>query len=159
MLTPLRPSKSPTWELPSDGWHWDGSPSECGLLIFSFYSCVETGGGGTLLLSGSHRLIARFYESLSPIDLGQPHRAHRRMFCASQPWLRTLTGRTREPGLDRTTTFMEGTSDVGGIPCRVVELTGEPGDAVFCNLGMLHSAAPNCSDTPRIMRSKFLFLR
>ena len=53
---------------------------------------------------------------------------------------------------------MERPSEVRGVPCQVVELTGEPGDAVFCNLGMLHAVARNCSEEPRFMRVKFLFL-
>ena len=53
---------------------------------------------------------------------------------------------------------MERATEVHGVPCRVVELTGEPGEAVFCNLGVLHAVAPNCSEQPRNMRVKFLFL-
>ena len=53
---------------------------------------------------------------------------------------------------------MDDTTEVRGVPCRVVELTGEPGDAVFCNLGILHAVAKNRSDYPRFVRIKFLLL-
>ena len=146
------------WDVRDDHWHWDGSSTSTGLLIFSFYSHVRHAGGGTLLLSGSHRLVEDFYASLSPADLAQPHKAHRKMFARWDPWLEALMGRAKEPVEDRVATFMERTTDVRGVPCRVVELTGEPGDAVFCDLGMLHSTSPNRSDSTRFMRSKFLFV-
>ena len=53
---------------------------------------------------------------------------------------------------------MERVTEVHGVPCRVVELTGEPGDAIFGNLGLMHAVAPNYSKQPRFMRVKFLFL-
>ena len=40
-------------DVPSDTWHWDGSPTSRGLLIFSFYSEVGPGAGGTPIVSGS----------------------------------------------------------------------------------------------------------
>jgi ectoine hydroxylase-related dioxygenase (phytanoyl-CoA dioxygenase family) len=36
----------------------------------------------------------------------------------------------------------------------VVELTGEPGDMVFCHPVMVHCAAPNRGTRPRFMRIK-----
>ncbi len=43
---------------------------------------------------------------------------------------------------------------VDGVPLRVVELTGEPGDTVFCHPVMVHCAAPNRGTRPRFMRIK-----
>ena len=43
---------------------------------------------------------------------------------------------------------------VDGVPLRVVELTGEPGDMVFCHPVMVHCAAPNRGTRPRFMRIK-----
>ena len=146
------------WDVPDQLWHWDGSPSAEGLLIFSFYSEVRAGGGGTLLLEGSPRVIEALYGSLSPDQLAQPHKVHRRMLSRFDPALEALMGKAREPVPDRIETFMNRTVDVRGVPCRVVELTGEPGDAVYCNLGILHSPAPNGSEVARIMRAKFLLL-
>jgi ectoine hydroxylase-related dioxygenase (phytanoyl-CoA dioxygenase family) len=39
-------------------------------------------------------------------------------------------------------------ADVGG---HVVELTGQPGDVVFLHPHVLHAAAPNDGDGPRLM--------
>jgi ectoine hydroxylase-related dioxygenase (phytanoyl-CoA dioxygenase family) len=49
-------------------------------------------------------------------------------------WLRTL---------DRTA--------VDGVPVRIVELTGEPGDVVFLHPHLFHAPAPNHGRTPRLM--------
>ena len=146
------------WKIPTDTWHWDGSPSSEGLLVITFYSEVHPGGGGTLLLSGSPRLIESFYGSLSAEELARPHKVHRKLFSRWDPWLRALTGQNPEPIEDRTARFMQRATNVRDISTRVVELTGHPGDAVFCSLGMLHAVAPNCSEVPRFMRVKFLFL-
>ena len=95
---------------------------------------------------------------LPPDERAAPHRRHRRLLREWDPWLADLFDRTRTPDLDRRAAFAERESEVRGVPCRALELTGEPGDAVVCNLGMLHSAAPNHLDDPRVMRVKFLFL-
>ena len=142
--------------IPSDTWHWDGSPTSRGLLIFSFYSEVGPGGGGTPIVSGSHRVVESFYASLSPEDLARPHKWHRKALAHWDPWLEALTGNSEIQ--ERNATLMDGTTEVRGVPCRVVELTGEPGDAVFCNLGILHAVAKNRSDHPRFVRVKFLLL-
>ena len=55
---------------------------------------------------------------------------------------------------DRTAAFMDGETIVEGVPLRVVELTGEPGDMVFCHPLMVHCAAPNRGTQPRFMRIK-----
>jgi len=145
------------FQVPTDGWHWDGDPDGRGLLIFSFYSRVEAGGGGTCIVSGSHRLVREFGASLGPEEAGQPHRVHRKRFPQRDPWLAELWGRAPDLG-ERVERFAGRETDVRGVPCRVVELTGEPGDVVFCNLGMLHCANPNRAEVPRLMRVKFLFL-
>ena len=46
---------------------------------------------------------------------------------------------------------MRKTTEIGGVPVRVVELTGEPGDVVFMHPWMVHAPAPNGADVPRIM--------
>jgi hypothetical protein len=43
-------------------------------------------------------------------------------------------------------------TDIDGLPMRVVELTGEPGDIVVAHPLTVHCAAPNCGDYPRMMR-------
>lgn len=64
-----------------------------------------------------------------------------------------LTGQAPSPA-DRTAAFMDGETIVEGVPLRVVELTGEPGDMVFCHPVMVHCRAPNRGVRPRFMRIK-----
>jgi hypothetical protein len=62
-----------------------------------------------------------------------------------------------EPGPeDRVAAFMERATDVDGVPLRVHEMTGEPGDAYLLHPLLAHSAAPNALDAPRVMRGKLL---
>jgi ectoine hydroxylase-related dioxygenase (phytanoyl-CoA dioxygenase family) len=64
-----------------------------------------------------------------------------------------LTGYAPSPA-DQIAAFMDAGTLVEGIPLRVVELTGEPGDMVFCHPVMVHCAAPNRDARPRFMRIK-----
>jgi hypothetical protein len=143
------------WGLPSGGWHVDNDPRRYRervdeLMLFTFYSSVGPRGGGTLILSGSHTLLERYFaaqkggvapESAQLME-GLP---------AWHPWLAELMG--REPMRNRTAEeWMEREADVHGVTVHVVELTGEPGDAVLCHPGILHAGSRNCRPTPRIMR-------
>jgi len=43
-------------------------------------------------------------------------------------------------------------SEVEGIEVRVVELTGQAGDAVLCHPWLVHAGSPNALNTARLMR-------
>jgi len=43
------------------------------------------------------------------------------------------------------------TSVIGDVAVTLVELAGEPGDAYFVDLRVLHSGAPNAAPRPRMM--------
>lgn len=45
-------------------------------------------------------------------------------------------------------------AEIDGVAVRVVELTGAPGDMVFCHPTIVHAVAPNCGAQPRFMRIK-----
>jgi hypothetical protein len=146
------------WIPPTSGWHYDfdlqdNTISPSGLFVFTFFSTVGSRGGGTLIVEGSHRLLRRFGESLSPDDRHSDHQTLRRRFLGHDPWLRALTGSGAAP-TDRVGYFMREPQEIQGVPVRVAELTGEPGDAILCHPLMLHVSAPNRSDTPRFMRSQ-----
>ena len=76
----------------------------------------------------------------------------RARFMAHAPWLKALASPT-DGDPKRNARFMEADGDVKGIPARVVELTGEPGDVVLCHPMLLHCVAPNTADEPRFMRT------
>jgi hypothetical protein len=149
------------WEVPTRLWHWD-NPCEphldrlTALFVASFIGPVAPRGGGTLILSGSPRLLVQQERRIPASERRGPaaipwdrlHRCH--------PWLRALTGLAPSPA-DRIAAFMDGETVVDGVPLRVVELTGEPGDMVLCHPAMVHCRAPNAGARPRFMRIKQQF--
>jgi hypothetical protein len=149
-----------TWDVPKRLWHWDNPVGAHldrpgGLFVVSFVGRVEPRGGGTLILSGSPRLLLRQERDLGPDrypGCGTPiwERFHR-----SHPWLAALTGHAPSPA-DRLAAFTTTETDVHGVPLRVVELTGAPGDLVVCHPLIVHCAAPNNSPHPRLTRIKTL---
>jgi ectoine hydroxylase-related dioxygenase (phytanoyl-CoA dioxygenase family) len=152
---------SQTWELTDQAWHWDNTlvnhfgQRTTGLFIFTLYSDIQPRGGGTLLVSGSHRLIEQFYHRLSPADQHLKQKSLKSRFAQSQSWLAELTGLTYESN-NRTQRFMKETTEVDGVPVNVIEVTGKPGDAYLCHPAIFHAASPNHADVPRFMRVKGL---
>jgi len=144
--------------VPARHWHWD-NPCDLhldrprGLFVVSFIGSVAPRSGGTVILSGSPRLLIQ-QESRIPASQRRGSIAVlRERFRRSDPWLRALTGQAPSPA-DRIAAFMDAETMVEGVPLRVVELTGEPGDMVFCHPVMVHSVAPNRGSRPRFMRIK-----
>jgi hypothetical protein len=137
-------------------WHWD-SPVAWhrgglnGVFAFAFVGAVAPGGGGTSILTGSHRLLPLWEEKNSESRRGKDGATQRAMFHRSHPWLAALSGKAPSPA-DRRKVFMEDGIEIDGITLRVVELSGEPGDMVFCHPTIVHSASPNCGAWPRLMR-------
>ena len=150
-----------TWELTDKIWHWDFELfrrfKSNGLLIFSFYSDVKAQGGGTLIVSGSHRILDTYYNRLTAEQKSMKHGEQRKHFMKSHPWFNELT-QAKLSTVDRKYKFMDQNTDVEGVPAQVVELTGRPGDVVFCHPRMIHAGAGiNLNSYPRIMRVKFLW--
>lgn len=146
------------WDVPTWFWHWD---SPCALhldhptalFVVSFIGPVAPRSGGTLILSGSPRLLLQ-QERRRARDPGREagDKPWNR-FYRSHPWLMALAGEAPSSA-DRIAVFMDRETVVDGVPLRVVELTGEPGDMVFCHPCMVHCGAPNRGDRPRFMRIK-----
>ncbi|TYB64253.1 phytanoyl-CoA dioxygenase family protein [Nonomuraea sp. PA05] len=129
------------WEVPTGGWHLDfpaRGANGVGLLLkwLGYLAPVGRGGGGTVVLSGSHRLVARFLREAGEAEPGRSPAVRDAVF-GMDPRLRDLRGRPEVT--------------VSGIPVRVVELTGEPGDVVFLHPHLLHAPAPNRSGSARLM--------
>jgi hypothetical protein len=148
------------WEVPTRLWHWDNLcdlhiDQPRALFVVSFIGPVAPRSGGTLILSGSPRLLVQQERRIPASQQGRGgsgasiwERFHR-----SHPWLMALTGQAPSPA-DRTAAFMAGETIVEDVPLRVVELTGEPGDMVFCHPVMVHCRAQNRGARPRFMRIK-----
>jgi hypothetical protein len=68
------PRPGAPWLLPARSWHadygWDFYPEPLfGVKVFAFVAEVGPRGGGTLVITGSHRVTARFAAALPQ---GQP---------------------------------------------------------------------------------------
>jgi hypothetical protein len=143
-----------TWTLPTRVWHSDAPYTEpfdpvVGALMFVFLERVDRGGGGTLVLAGSHRAAARFAQSRPTVGT-EKMAVSRKAFFRSHEWLHALVSDDERPEarMDRFSTE----ADLDGLPVRVVELTGGAGDIVLAHPLTAHCVAPNCSDRPRVMR-------
>jgi hypothetical protein len=150
------------WAVPPGGWHLDhpvrGAPgSALRLKWLTFLDRVEPGGGATLVLSGSHHLIARWRADADPGDPGRSAAVRAAIF-GTHPWFGVLADRAAAAVADpaRARQLDDGVV-IGGNLVRVVELTGEPGDVVFLHPLLLHAAAPNRGTRPRMMATGGLY--
>jgi ectoine hydroxylase-related dioxygenase (phytanoyl-CoA dioxygenase family) len=143
------------WDIASKNWHWHGNPLRNvdrtrELACFFFLTKVEPEGGGTLVVDGSHHVVCKYMSELTPEQLERKPKVTRTGIYRYDPWLTELaSGKpSGNPGH-----FMDDYIDIHGFPLKIVELTGEPGDAYIANSALLHSSSMNCSDRPRFMRT------
>lgn len=112
-----------------DDWHVEGnwfhhhiwSPEQAVLNLFCF-STVESGGGGTKLVEGSHLDAARLLWAAEPEGIKVDD---------FDPPINALLNQRNWPG--------------------VVEVTAEEGDVVLAHPLLLHSSNPNHGTRPRVM--------
>jgi len=120
-----------------------------GALVFSFLGEVPARSGGTLVIAGSHRVIAR-YLSAHPKQSRLKMKIARRALMSSDPWLESLNPRADEGDWVSRVALLA--DSVAGVAVEVVELTGEPGDIIVGHPWLLHTPTPNRGDRPRFMR-------
>jgi hypothetical protein len=136
---------SDAWTVPTIGWHVDNprlaSGRGPGVQLFTFLDTVEPGGGGTLVVAGSHRLLneGRFIRSK---DL--------KRLLGREAFFRELYAEMPASVKDRDR-LIGWTGSAGDVALEVVELSGAAGDAYFTDLRVLHAGAPNVADHPRMM--------
>ncbi|GAA0902088.1 phytanoyl-CoA dioxygenase family protein [Virgisporangium aurantiacum] len=134
------------WTVPSTGWHVDSYGPEHdlpGVTVFVFLTTVAERGGGTVVLSGSHRLFNRHIASTGTWRPAVVKAA----LASRHPWLRTVWSEDRQVA---PTTIGSGTM-LDGAHVQVQELTGHAGDVVLMHPRTLHTSAPNGLPTPRMM--------
>lgn len=146
------PEPERTWMVPSL-WHTDATYSDplrplSGVMVFSFLNRVDARGGGTLVVAGSHRLIARFVAERADVA-DERSAVTRKAFYQSHPWLADLLTAGEDPERCEDLTAE---ADLDGLPARLVELTGHPGDVVIAHPLLAHCVSPNCGRQPRFMR-------
>lgn len=135
------------WTVPPTIWHVDlpRLPNNClvGIQVFTFLGDVVSGGGGTLVVAGSHRLLNNGSRVRSK-DIKKRLR--------HLPYFQDLMSKQ---SVDRERFLTEAGSaqdpDAGEVPLRVVELSGRPGDVYLTDMRLLHTLAPNATNEPRIM--------
>jgi hypothetical protein len=132
-----------TWTVPTH-WHADvprlASSRRPGLQIFTFVEPVEPRGGGTLVVAGSHRLLNEG-RSIKVRDF--------KPLLSREAFFRELF--SESAALDDRARLLGSKAMVGDVQLEVIELTGNPGDAWFMDLRILHTAAPNATNRPRVM--------
>jgi ectoine hydroxylase-related dioxygenase (phytanoyl-CoA dioxygenase family) len=130
------PNAAP-WPSPR-GWHRDfphlARPGRFGAQVFVAFDMVAPGGGGAWVVAGSHRLM----EAGRALSIGDTHTRLRRL-----DFIKALYGGVEDLKAHR--------DSVEGVELELVELSGEPGDVHVMDPRVLHSAAPNRCDRPRIM--------
>jgi hypothetical protein len=137
------------WTVPHNIWHLDlPRLPDCGIpgvQVFTFLDTVTPGGGGTLVVTGSHRLL----NESKRISSKQLKKRLKR-----EPYFRDLMSKDV---VDRHR-FIRECRDVGDVELQVVEMHGEPGDVFLMDLRILHTLAPNAARVPRIMATQRFLL-
>ncbi len=134
-----------------------GLAPPCGVMIHAMLNDLRPRCGGVNILSGSHRLVHRWFSENSP-----PHGTRSAQFRRSlerHPYIRDLCT-AGDPG-ERIARFHEGVEEVDGVPLQVVENTASAGDVILMHSLLLHAAAPaaHLGTQPRFLLSKGFFER
>ncbi|MGE0625884.1 MAG: hypothetical protein AB7I04_17720 [Pseudomonadales bacterium] len=147
------PPDASCWSVPLSFWHLDvprlgigGCP---GVQSFCCIDAVVPGGGGTVVVSGSHKLVN---------DCGRVASRDVKKRLSRLPWFKELF--SRADGGNRTALLSPQTLSVDNgkpVTLQVVELCGEPGDVYLVDLRTLHSLAPNTAARPRLAATQRYF--
>jgi ectoine hydroxylase-related dioxygenase (phytanoyl-CoA dioxygenase family) len=142
------------WNVPAGGWHIDAnyvsslSPPD-GVRTHVLFGDVAPRAGGTLIVSGSHRLVHKYFRDHPPAH-GTRGVGYRRLL-QGHPYIGELhaEGSVNE----RVARFMDRTEEHDGISLRIVENTGAAGDVILLHPLVLHVATPNTGHRPRFLLS------
>lgn len=152
------PESSERWEVPHNIWHLDFPASRRSRELFAvrLFTCLaklREGGGGTVFVAGSHRLIQDLAGENGIVRLRSADA--RRALIRTHPWIKalcSLDGKT-----DRVRQFMKVGAAIDGNQVRVVEMTGNAGDVLMTHPLLLHAPATNCAREPRMALSSTVY--
>ncbi|MGB0920996.1 MAG: phytanoyl-CoA dioxygenase family protein [Alphaproteobacteria bacterium] len=138
------------WALPHNMWHADlphaiGRKAPTGLQAFLCLDEVRPTGGGTIVLSGSHRALVNQSGQAGQTHL--PSSAFKKWLARKSDYVSALFAKDT-PNRNR---FLNQPGMFDEIELQPVELIGAPGDLYIMDMRCLHSLAPNAQNTPRIM--------
>jgi ectoine hydroxylase-related dioxygenase (phytanoyl-CoA dioxygenase family) len=144
------------WDVPHRHWHLDlpAHPERFRLLVgrlFLILAPLRARGGGTLVATGSQRLV----EALSDRADVELSSSAMRKHLAQHRWFAELMSPTRD--FDRAERFMAAPTAIDGVVVQVEEMTGEPGDVFLMHPAALHAAALNALDEPRLVLTQFVY--
>ncbi|MHC5066226.1 MAG: phytanoyl-CoA dioxygenase family protein [Planctomycetota bacterium] len=149
------------FQVPARGWHVDfhfthEPGSDFGIRVFTVLARLPARSGGTLHLTGSHRLVERFVANMTPAQREKSYTNLVAEFNRSHPWINELcNGSTADP--ERIQRFMGEGIDIDDIHLRVEQITGEAGDVVLAHPWLLHTGVPNAGPVPRMMIAKLIY--
>jgi hypothetical protein len=147
------PGRRP-WVIPTSGWHIDANylsrlAPPAGVRTHALFGDVEPRCGATQIVSGSHRLVHKWFADNPPPP--GTRGAQFRLRLREHPYIRDL--HTEGDEVARIARFIDRVEHVDGIPLRVVENTGRAGDVILLHPLVLHVAAPNAGTGPRFLLS------
>jgi hypothetical protein len=142
------------WSVPASGWHIDANYTSQlwppkGVQTHTLFGDIASRSGATQILSGSHRLIHKWFQDSPPPAATRS--AEMRGLLRAHPYIRDLHAEgDRDARIGR---FMNQIEEVDGIPLQAVENTGTAGDVILLHPLTLHVAAPNNGVAPRFLLS------
>jgi ectoine hydroxylase-related dioxygenase (phytanoyl-CoA dioxygenase family) len=152
------PESRDRWDVPYQSWHLDfpGARAPEALFAVRLFTCLarlQPGGGGTVFVAGSHRLVQDLLRKEESERLRSAEA--REAMIRTCPWVKELC--SRDEKTDRVHRFMKSGTEFGDIEVRVVEMTGEPGDVIVTHPLLLHAGAKNCAAVPRLVLSSTIY--
>jgi hypothetical protein len=147
------PSAQP-WSVPARGWHADANYRSAlsppvGVRTHALFGDVAPRAGGSLIVSGSHRLVHRYFQEHPPPRTARG--ADYRRLLREHPYIYDL--HADGDAAQRDARFMGREEEHDGIALQVVENTGAAGDVILLHPLVLHVAAPNNGNAPRFLLS------
>jgi len=147
------PSRHP-WNVPSRGWHIDANylsalSPPAGVRTHALFGDVTLRAGGTLIVSGSHRLVHKYFKDHPPPTRTRGAEYRKRLH--GHPYIGELHAEGNAG--ERVARFMDRAEEHGGISLQVIENTGSAGDVILLHPLLLHVATPNAGSRPRFLLS------
>ncbi len=149
------------WDLPTTGWHADGSYAgqltpPYAVKVHAMLTDVGPRCGGMNIVSGSHRLVHRWFTENPPAQGARSEQLRKSLL--RHPYLRDLcTAGDPEARIAR---FHERVEEVDGIPLQVLENTSSAGDLILMHALLVHAApAAHVGTYPRFLLNKDIVVR
>lgn len=144
------------WDVPSTGWHLDANYTgrllpPCGVKVHAMLTDVRPRCGGTNIISGSHRLVHKWFTENAPAH--GTRGAQLRRSLQRHPYLRDLYT-TGDPTA-RIARFHDRVEEVDGLQLQVVENISFAGDVILMHSLLLHAPpAAHVGTQPRFLLNK-----